>query len=100
MTRRKAIEQCETKIGNYEVTPQAVWPIAISHLKGGGPRASTVILGPLGLKCHLLEKANKVADCVQNHFMPHDLCDETHEEWVEVRAESVLETVDNPPEKN
>jgi hypothetical protein len=28
MTRRKALEQWETKVGNCEVSPQALWPNA------------------------------------------------------------------------
>jgi hypothetical protein len=32
MPRGKALEQWETKIGNYEVTPEGIWAIAKSLL--------------------------------------------------------------------
>jgi hypothetical protein len=38
MTRKKALERWETKIGNAEVTSQAIWPIAKSLLTRDGPR--------------------------------------------------------------
>jgi hypothetical protein len=50
MTRKKALERWETKIGNAEVTPQAVWPIAKSLLKRDGPRAPNAIHDASGLK--------------------------------------------------
>jgi hypothetical protein len=34
MTRRKALQRWETKVGICEVTPQAMWPIAKSLMKG------------------------------------------------------------------
>jgi hypothetical protein len=34
MTHKKELERWETKIGNTEVTPQAIWPIAKSLLRG------------------------------------------------------------------
>jgi hypothetical protein len=34
MTRKKTLEWWETKIGNSEVTPQEIWPIAKSHIRG------------------------------------------------------------------
>jgi hypothetical protein len=43
MTRRKALEQWETKAGNCGVTPQAVWPLAKSLMKRDGPKAPTAI---------------------------------------------------------
>jgi hypothetical protein len=76
MTRRKALERWETRIGNSEVTPQAIWPIAKSLMKRGGPKAPTAIHGLLGLKYHQLEKANAIAGCLENKFTPNDLCDE------------------------
>jgi hypothetical protein len=48
-----------------------------------------------------LEKANAIADCLENQFAPHDLCDYNHERRVEARVQALLETVDNsPPEKS
>jgi hypothetical protein len=32
---------------------------------------------------------------LENQFTPHDLCDETHAQWVKPRVKAVLKTVDN-----
>jgi hypothetical protein len=100
MTRRKALERWESRIGNCEVTPQEIWPIAKSLMKRDGPRAPTAIHGLLGLKFHPLEKANATADCLENLFTPNDLCGENHERRVEAGVQALLESVDNnPPER-
>jgi len=54
---------------------QAAWPLMKFLLKQGGPRASGSINSPLCVMYHLLEKANVVVDCLENHFTPHDLYD-------------------------
>jgi hypothetical protein len=100
LTRRKALERWENKIGSCEVTPQAISLIAKFLMKRAGPRAPTAIHGSSGLKFHPLEKANAFADCLENQFAPHDLCDYNHERRVEARVQVLLETVDNsPPER-
>jgi hypothetical protein len=99
MTRKKALERWETKIGSCEVSPQSIWPIAKSLLKKDGLRAPTAIHGPLGLKFLPLEKANAIADCLENPFTPHDLCDENHELRVEARVQALLEAADHNPLK-
>jgi hypothetical protein len=100
MSHKKALEQWETKIGNAEVTPQAIWPIAKSLLKRDGQRTPAVIHGASGLKFHPPEKANAIADCLEIKFTPHDLCDENHERRVEAKVQALLETVDkNPPRR-
>jgi hypothetical protein len=100
MTRKKALQRWETKIGNYEVTPQSTWPIAQYLLKRDEPRALTAIHGPLGLKFLPLEKANAIADCLENQFTLHHLCDKNHERRVKARVQALLEAVDNnPPER-
>jgi hypothetical protein len=48
MIRKRALGRWETKLANYEVTPQAIWPIAKSLPKSGGPNAPSAIHGPLG----------------------------------------------------
>jgi hypothetical protein len=73
MTRKEVLKRRERKINNTEVTPQAIWPIAKSLLKRDGPRAPTSIYGPSGLKVHQSEKANAVADCLENQFTHNDL---------------------------
>jgi hypothetical protein len=52
MMSRKAFEHWETKIGNSEITPQAIWPIAKSLIKRDERKAQTPVHGPLGLKFH------------------------------------------------
>jgi hypothetical protein len=47
MTPRKALERWETKGGNCEVTPQALWSIARSIMKRDEPMAPTALYGPL-----------------------------------------------------
>jgi hypothetical protein len=50
-----------------------------------------------------MDKANAIADCLENQFTPHDLCDENHERRVEARVQALLEAEDNegppPPQK-
>jgi hypothetical protein len=99
LTRRKALERWENKIANCEVTPQVIWPVAKSLMKRDGPRAPTAIHGSSGIKFHPLEKANAIADCLENLFALHDLCDYNHERRVEARVQALLETVDNSPPK-
>jgi hypothetical protein len=95
MTRKKALEWWETKTGNCEVIPQSIWTIAKSFLNTDGKRAPTAIHGLLGLKIIMLEKVNAIADCLENQFTPHDLCDENHEWRVEARVQALLEAVHN-----
>jgi hypothetical protein len=64
-----------------------------------GPKAPTAIHGILGLKYHQLQKANAIADCLENEFTTNDLCDENHERRVEARVQALLESVDNSPLK-
>jgi hypothetical protein len=69
-------------MGNTEVTPQAIWTIAKSLLKGDEPRAPNVIHGPLCLIFHPSEKANAIVDCLENQFIHYDLCNENmNGEW-------------------
>jgi hypothetical protein len=78
MAHRRALERWETKIANTDVTPHAirVWPIAKSLMKRDGAKEPTAIHGPFGLTFHPLEKANAIADCLENQFTPHGLSDE------------------------
>jgi hypothetical protein len=66
MIRKKALERWETKLTNTELTHQAIWPIAKSLTNRDGPRPPTAIHGLLGLKYHLVDKANAIADCLEN----------------------------------
>jgi hypothetical protein len=98
-THKRALEQWETKICNTEVTPQAIWPIGKSLLNRDEPRTPTAIHGPSDLKLHPSEKANAIADCLENQFTHHDLCDENHEWQVEARVQALLEAGDKLPER-
>jgi hypothetical protein len=89
MTRKKALERWETMLA------QAIWPIAKSLANRDGPRAPTTIDGPLGLKFHPEDKANAIADCLENQFTPNDLCDENHKPWVEARVRALFEAEGN-----
>jgi hypothetical protein len=97
MTRKKAPESWETEISNTEINPQTIWPIAKSLLKRDGPRAPTAIHGPPGLRFHPSEKAKTIADCSENQFTHHDLCDGHQRRWMEDRVQALLEAVDNKP---
>jgi hypothetical protein len=100
MARKKALERWETKIGNTELTPRSIWPIAKPLLKRDGPRAPTAIYGTSGLRFDPFDKAIAIADCLENQFTHHDLCDENHERLVETTVQALLEAVDNkPPER-
>jgi hypothetical protein len=48
-------------------------------MKRDGPNASTVVHGPLGIIYHPNEKGKAIADCSENQFTSHALCDENHE---------------------
>jgi hypothetical protein len=95
MTHKKALEQWGTKIGNTEITPQAIWPMLNSFLKRDGPRAPTAIHGSLGLKFHPSINANVIADCLETQFTPHDLCDGNHERRLEAKVQALLEDIDD-----
>jgi hypothetical protein len=97
MTRRKALERWETKVGNCEVTPHALWPIATSLTKRDRPKSPTAIYGPLGITYQPNEKANVFADCLENQFTSHDLCDENHARQVETTVEALLASVSGTP---
>jgi hypothetical protein len=88
MTRWMALERREMKIGNCEATLQALWPIAKSLMKNDGS---------LGVTYHPNEKAKVIADCLENQFTSHDLCDGNHERQVETRVQALLASVDDTP---
>jgi hypothetical protein len=59
---------------DFEVTPQALYPIAKSLMRRDGPKAPAALHGPLGIIYHPKEKANVIADCLENQFTSRDLC--------------------------
>jgi hypothetical protein len=49
---KRALELWKKKIGNPEIAPQAIRPIAKSIIKRDRPKAQTVIHGCLGFETH------------------------------------------------
>jgi hypothetical protein len=66
IARKRVLERWVIKTENCEVTPQAIWPIAKSVTKRGGPKTPTVIHGLLGPVYYPNEKANVIANYVEN----------------------------------
>jgi hypothetical protein len=73
MTHTKTFEQLETKVGNCDVTPKALWHTVNSLTERDGPMAPTAVHGPLGITYHMNKRANVIADCLENQFTSHDL---------------------------
>jgi hypothetical protein len=56
----------------------------VPYEQGWTKKAPSAINGLSGLRFIPMEKANAIAECLENVFTPHELCDERHEEQVEV----------------
>jgi hypothetical protein len=65
-----------------------------SLTKRGGPKASPAIHNPLGPLFYPINKANITADCSENQFTVHDLCDCDHKQQVEATVHALLATTD------
>jgi hypothetical protein len=52
---------------------QAIWHIAKSLTKRGGPKVPSESHGPLGLIFYPIDKANIIEDCLENQFRVHDM---------------------------
>jgi hypothetical protein len=65
MTQKRALKQWETKVENYDITLQAIWPIAKFLTKRGGPKVPTAIRGHLDLAFYPIEKSNLLANCLE-----------------------------------
>jgi hypothetical protein len=63
-------------------------------MKRDGPKAPAAVYGPLGITYHANEKANAIADYLENQFTSHDLCDENYERRVETTVQALLASVD------
>jgi hypothetical protein len=61
----------------------------------GQARHSAVFHGRLGQKFHTVDKANAIADCLENQFTPLDMCDENYERRVKARVQALFEAEDN-----
>jgi hypothetical protein len=97
ITRRKALERWESKLGNCKVTPQALCSIANSLTKRDEPKAPTAFHGPLGITCHPDGKARVIAEYSENQIISHFLWDETRERQVETTVQSLVASVDDIP---
>jgi hypothetical protein len=63
---KRALERWEIKIENFEVTPQAIWPISKSLTNRGEPKATPSVHGPLGPVFYPIEQANVIAHSLEN----------------------------------
>jgi hypothetical protein len=63
-------------------------------LERGRPKASSAITGPLGPLFHPIHNANAIANCFENQFTAHNLCDCDHRQQVEATVQALLATVD------
>jgi hypothetical protein len=63
----------------------------------GWTKTPAAVHKPLGITHHLNEQANVTADCLENQFTSHDLCDENHEQQVETTVQALLASVDGNP---
>jgi hypothetical protein len=66
-------------------------------MKRDGTEAPTDIHGPLGITYHPNEKANVIADSLENQSTSHDQFDENHERDVETTVQTLLASVDGTP---
>jgi hypothetical protein len=66
-------------------------------MKRDGQKASTAVHGPLGITYHPKEKANEVANCLENQFIFYDMCFENNERRVETRFQELFVSVDDTP---
>jgi hypothetical protein len=60
-TRKRALRRWGTKVANFEVIPQAIWPVAKYLMNRDGPRTPTVIHCLLSPNFLPLEKPNATA---------------------------------------
>jgi hypothetical protein len=89
MNRKNAIDRWETKLANTELTPPVV-----PH-QHGWTKDANWHSWPLCINYHPVDKANAIADCLENRFTPHNLCEENNERQVEARFQALLEAVDS-----
>jgi hypothetical protein len=64
-----------------------------SLTKRGQPKAPSPIYGPLGPILYAIDKANIIADCLENQFRARDLCDCDYRH-VKAKVEALLPTID------
>jgi hypothetical protein len=62
--------------------------------KRGGTKAQSAICGPLGPLFYEVDKANTIADSLDNQFTVHDLCDCDYRQQVKATVQALLHTTD------
>jgi hypothetical protein len=81
------------------ITPHAIRLLVKFLKRGNKSKAPSAIPSPTGLKFLPFEKANVIADCLENQLSSHDLCDERHEQLVVTRTQALFEAVDKDSPK-
>jgi hypothetical protein len=76
MICKRTLEWSETKLANIEVTPEATWSAAKSHINRDGPRAATAIQGSSGLKLLFVRESQRNCRLLENQLTPNDLCED------------------------
>jgi hypothetical protein len=85
-------------MGNCEVTPQAIWPIAKSLIKRGEPKAPSAIHDSSSPIFYQIDKANMITNCLEKQFRAHYLCDCDYRRYVENTVEALPATInENTP---
>jgi hypothetical protein len=80
-SRKEHSKDEKQKLANCEVTPQAIWPIAKSLTKRGGPKAPSADHGLLGPIFCSVDKINIIADCLENQFTAYDVIATIGDMW-------------------
>jgi hypothetical protein len=76
MFQKQALERWETKLANFQ--SHISNNMAKSLTERGRPKAPSAIDGPLDPIFYPYDKANINADCLENQFRAHYLCDCDH----------------------
>jgi hypothetical protein len=63
--------------------------------KGIGLKVPTAVHGLLRITYHPNEEGNVIADCLENQFTSHDLCEENNELRVDSGVQALLASVDD-----
>jgi hypothetical protein len=71
-----------------------MWTVAKSFRKSGGPKTPSEIHDPLGPIFYPIDKANRIADCLENKFREHDLCNCERRRHAEAQVEDPVATAD------
>jgi hypothetical protein len=66
-------------------------------MRRDGPKAPTAVHGHLGITYQPNEKANVIADYLENQFTSHGLFDENHARQVETTVQALLASASGPP---